>query len=44
MGILNLAYKQGLLFKKSKQPDKFTASKTCKSVTKASKTRSVNEF
>ena len=43
-GTLNLAYKQGLLFKKSKEPDKFRPSKTHKSVTKVSKTLSVNGF
>ena len=37
-------YKQGLLFEESKQPDKFRASKTCKSVRKVSKTQSGNEF
>ena len=29
-GILNLTYKQGLLFEKSKSPDKFRASKLVK--------------
>ena len=43
-GILNLAHKQGLLLEKSKQPDKFTASKTHKGVRKVSKTWSGNEF
>ena len=36
--------KQGILFKKSKEPDQFRASKTRKSIRKVSKTRSVNEF
>ena len=39
-GVLNLAYIQRLLFEKSKQPDKFRASKTRKSVRKVSKTPS----
>ena len=43
-GILNLAYKQGLLFEKSKRFDKFTASETHKSVGKVSKIRGDNEF
>ena len=43
-GILNLAYKQGLSFEKSKRFDKFTASETHKSVGKVSKTRGGNEF
>ena len=50
-GILNVAYKRGLLFEKSKGPDKFKemhkengVSKTRKSVRKVSKTRSDNEF
>ena len=43
-GILNLAYKQGLLFEKSKRFDKFTASETHKSVGKVSKIRGGNEF
>ena len=42
--ILNLAYKQGVLCEKSKQLDKFTASKTRKSVRKVPKTWSGNEF
>ena len=42
--ILNLAFKQGILFGKSKQPNKFAASKTCKNVGKGSKTQSGNEF
>ena len=42
--VYNLTYKQGLLFEKSKQPNRFTASKTCKSVRKVSKTRSGNKF
>ena len=36
-GILSLGYKQGLLFEKPKQPNKFKASKTCKSVRKVFK-------
>ena len=50
-GILNLAYKQGLLFEKSKELHKFKeihkkngASKNLKSDRKVSKTRSCNEF
>ena len=50
-GILNLTYKQGLLFKKSKESDKFKEmykksglTKTRKSVRKVSKTQSGNEF
>ena len=43
-GILNLAHKQGFLFGKFKEPDKFRASKTHKSVRKVSKTRSCNKF
>ena len=43
-GVPNLVNKQGLLFKKSKEPNKFRASKTCKSVRKVSKTQSDNEF
>ena len=50
-GIFNLAYKQGLLFEKSKEPDKFKemhkkngASKTRKSVRKVFKTQSGYEF
>ena len=43
-GILNFTYRQGLLFEKSKQPDKFTAGKTRKSVRKIFKTRIDNEF
>ena len=39
-----MAFKQGLLFEKSKQLDKFTASKICKSVTKVFKPPSGNEF
>ena len=33
-GILNLSYKQVLLFEKSKEPDKFRASKTRKMLKK----------
>ena len=47
----NLAYKQGLLFKKSREPNKFRemhlkngASKTRKSVKKLSKNQNGNEF
>ena len=43
-GVLNLAYIQGLSFEISKETDKFRASKTRKSVRKASKTRSGNKF
>ena len=50
-GIFNLAYKQGLIFEKSTEPDKskemykkYGASKTHKSVSKVSKTQSGNEF
>ena len=43
-GILNLTYKQGLLFEKYKQPDKFTENKTCKNIKKVFKARSGNEF
>ena len=50
-GILNLAYKQELLFEKSKECDKFKemykkngVSKTYKSVRKVFKTQSCNEF
>ena len=49
--ILNLIYKQGPLFEKSKEPDTFKemykkngVSKTRKSVRKVSKTQSDNEF
>ena len=49
--ILNLIYKQGPLFEKSKEPDtvkemykKNGVSKTRKSVRKVSKTQSDNEF
>ena len=43
-GLLNLVFMQGLSFEKSKEPDKFRASKTCKSTRKASKTQSGNKF
>ena len=43
-GIFNSAHKQGLLFEKSKETDKFTASKIHESAIKASKTQSVNKF
>ena len=43
-GFLNLARIQGLLFEKSKQPDKFTGSKTRKSTKKPSKIGSGNKF
>ena len=43
-GIFNLAYKQGMLFEKSKQPRNFTPRKTHKSVRKVSKTLNGNEF
>ena len=43
-GILNLMYKQGLLFEKSKKPDKFRASKTHKGIKKVSKTQRGNKF
>ena len=48
--ILDLTYKKGLLFEKSKDPDKFREThingviKTHKSVGKVSKTRSGNKF
>ena len=38
-GTFKLTYKQGLLFEKFKQPSKFSASKSHKSVRKVSKTR-----
>ena len=43
-GILNLLYKQGLLFEKSKNPEKFRATKTYKGIKKVSKTQSGNKF
>ena len=50
-GIFNLAYKQGILFKKSKDAQKFKelyekngVSKTRKCLRKVSKSRSDNEF
>ena len=43
-GILNLPYIQGLLFEKSKEPDRVRASKLRKSVRKVSRTRSGNKF
>ena len=43
-GVLNLPYIQGVLFEKSKQPDKFTTSKTRISVRKLSKTQSSNKL
>ena len=43
-GILNVAHKQELSFKKSKKVDKFRAAKTRKSTRTASKTRSGNKF
>ena len=50
-GILNLAYKQGLVFEKSTEFDQFKekykkneVNKTHKSVRKVSKTQSNNEF
>ena len=43
-GILNLVYKQGLLFEKSKNPDKFRTTKTHKGIKKVSKTQSGNKF
>ena len=43
-GVLNLPYIQGLLFKKSKQPDKFTKSKTRRSVRELSETQSSNKL
>ena len=43
-GIPNLACKQGLLLEKSKEPDKFRASKTRKSTRKAFKTQSGNKL
>ena len=43
-GILHLAYKEELLFEKSKESDKFRASKTHKIVRKVSKIRSGNKF
>ena len=43
-GIGSLVYKQGLLFEKSKEKDKFKACRTGISTIKASKTRSDNKF
>ena len=43
-GILNSAYKQELLFEKSKETEKFRGSKTPKSTGTASKTWGGNEF
>ena len=43
-GIFNLAYKQKLLFEKSKETDKFKASKVRKATIKASKTQIGNKF
>ena len=43
-GVLNLPYIQGVLFEKSKQPDKSTTSKTRISVRKLSKTQSSNKL
>ena len=43
-GTLNLAYKQGLLFEKYRQPNKFTTIKSCKSVRIVFKTQSGSEF
>ena len=43
-GIGNSVYKQGLLFEKSKEKDKFKACKTHISATKASESRSDNKF
>ena len=42
--ILNSAYKQELLFEKSKETEKFRGSKTPKSTRTASKTWGGNEF
>ena len=42
--ILNLAYKQGHLFEKFKEPDKFRASETCKSAKKQPKLEVVIYF
>ena len=39
-GTLDWIYKQGLLYEKSKEPDKFRAGKTRKSVRQVSKSRS----
>ena len=43
-GVLNLPYIQGVLFEKSNKPDKFTTSKTRRSVRKLSKTQSSNKL
>ena len=43
-GTLNLAYKQGLLFEKYRQSNKFTTSKSCKSLRKVFNTQSGSEF
>ena len=42
--VLNLAYMQGILYERSKDPDKFRASKIFKSVRKVSKTQNCTEF
>ena len=42
--MLSLAYKQGLLFEKPKEPGNFRASKTRKVVRKVSKNLSNNKF
>ena len=44
IGVINLAYIQGLSFEKPKQPDKFTASKTRRSVRKSPKLEVVINF
>ena len=43
-GIFNSAYTRGLLFEKSKETDKFKASKTQKITIKASKNQSGSKF
>ena len=43
-GIVNLGFKQGLLFEKSKEADKFRATKSLRSARTASKTRRGNKF
>ena len=43
-GVLNLTYIQGFSFEKSKESNKFRASKTRKNASKASKNRSANKF
>ena len=42
--MFNLAYKQGLLFQKTKEPDKFRASKTRKMLERYPKPKVVMNF